>query len=395
MASGHTPERTTGSYVTTSVAGEPVRAFVPHALPPDPPLQLKAPDLELLERANLAVGRLDGVAKMIPETSLFLYFYVRKEAVLSSQIEGTQSSLADLLLYESKQTPGVPIDDVEEVSSYVAALNHGLKRMRGGFPLSLRLLREMHSVLMRTGRGSTKQPGEFRRSQNWIGGSRPSTAAFVPPPPDKVVDLMGALEKFMHNEPTPTSSLIKAGLSHVQFETIHPFLDGNGRIGRLLITLLLCAEGVLSEPILYLSLYFKQHRNEYYERLEKVRSAGDWEGWLRFFLTGVMETADQAAATAQRTAMLFEKDTQKIAALGKASATALRLFHLLQKHPVISLVAVAKQLKVSFPTAASSMANLERLKIARESTGLVRGKIFVYDRYLKLLQEGTEPIRES
>ena len=395
MASGHTPERTTGTYVTTSVAGEPVRAFVPHALPPDPPLQLKAPDLELLERANLAVGRLDGVAKMIPETSLFLYFYVRKEAVLSSQIEGTQSSLADLLLYESKQTPGVPIDDVEEVSSYVAALNHGLKRMRGGFPLSLRLLRETHSVLMRTGRGSTKQPGEFRRSQNWIGGSRPSTAAFVPPPPDKVVDLMGALEKFMHNEPTPTSSLIKAGLSHVQFETIHPFLDGNGRIGRLLITLLLCAEGVLSEPILYLSLYFKQHRNEYYERLEKVRSAGDWEGWLRFFLTGVMETADQAAATAQRTAMLFEKDTQKIAALGKASATALRLFHLLQKRPVISLVAVAKQLKVSFPTAASSMANLERLKIARESTGLARGKIFVYDRYLKLLQEGTEPIRES
>jgi len=377
------------------VAGEPVRAFVPHALPPDPPLQLKAPDLELLERANLAVGRLDGVAKMIPETSLFLYFDVRKEAVLSSQIEGTQSSLADLLLYESKQTPGVPIDDVEEISSYVAALNHGLKRMRGGFPLSLRLLRETHSVLMRTGRGSTKQPGEFRRSQNWIGGSGPSTAAFVPPPPDKVVDLMGALEKFMHNEPTPTSSLIKAGLAHVQFETIHPFLDGNGRIGRLLITLLLCAEGVLSEPILYLSLYFKQHRNEYYERLEKVRSAGDWEGWLRFFLTGVMETADQAAATAQRTAMLFEKDTQKIAALGKASATALRLFHLLQKHPVISLVAVAKQLKVSFPTAASSMANLERLKIARESTGLARGKIFVYDRYLKLLQEGTEPIRES
>jgi len=395
LASGHTPERTTGTYVTTSVAGEPVRAFVPHALPPDPPLQLKAPDLELLERANLAVGRLDGVAKMIPETSLFLYFYVRKEAVLSSQIEGTQSSLADLLLYESKQTPGVPIDDVEEVSSYVAALNHGLKRMRGGFPLSLRLLRETHSVLMRTGRGSTKQPGEFRRSQNWIGGSGPSTAAFVPPPPDKVVDLMGALEKFMHNEPTPTSSLIKAGLSHVQFETIHPFLDGNGRIGRLLITLLLCAEGVLSEPILYLSLYFKQHRNEYYERLEKVRSAGDWEGWLRFFLTGVMETANQAAATAQRTAMLFEKDTQKIAALGKASATALRLFHLLQKRPVISLVAVAKQLKVSFPTAASSMANLERLKIARESTGLARGKIFVYDRYLKLLQEGTEPIRES
>jgi Fic family protein len=374
------------------VAGESARAFVPAPLPPDPPLRLEAAELDLLERANRALGRLDAVARIIPETSLFLYFYVRKEAVLSSQIEGTQSSLADLLLYESKQVPGVPVDDVEEVSAYVAALNHGLKRMQGGFPLSLRLLRELHAVLMRTGRGSNKQPGEFRRSQNWVGGSRPGTAVFVPPPPDKVLDLMSALEKFMHNEPTPTPTLIKAALAHVQFETIHPFLDGNGRIGRLLITLLLCAEAALSEPILYLSLYFKQWRDQYYERLERVRTEGDWEGWLQFFLTGVLETAEQAAETAQRIVALFDKDAQKIAALGKASSSALRLFHLMQKRPVMSLAVAAKQLKVSFPTAASGMANLEKLKIARETTGLERGKVFVYDRYLKLLQEGTEPI---
>ena len=390
MASKADRKRVTGTYVTTSVGGESVRAFVPAPLPPDPPLRLEAADLDLLERANRALGRLDGVARMIPETSLFLYFYIRKEAVLSSQIEGTQSSLADLLLYENKQIPGVPVDDVEEVSSYVAALTHGLKRMQGGFPLSLRLLRELHAVLMRTGRGSDKQPGEFRRSQNWVGGTRPGTAVFVPPPPDKLLDSMSSLEKFLHNEPTPT--LIKAGFAHVQFETIHPFLDGNGRIGRLLITLLLCAEGALSEPILYLSLYFKHRRDEYYERLGKVRTEGDWEGWLQFFLTGIMETAEQAAATAQRIVALFDKDAQKIATLGKASSSALRLFHLMQKRPVMSLAVAAKQLKVSFPTAASGMTNLERLKIVRETTGLERGKLFVYDRYLKLLQEGTEPI---
>ena len=393
MASGHTPERTTGTYVTTSVAGEPVRAFVPHALPPDPPLQLKAPDLELLERANLAVGRLDGVAKMIPETSLFLYFYVRKEAVLSSQIEGTQSSLADLLLYESKQTPGVPIDDVEEVSSYVAALNHGLKRMRGGFPLSLRLLRETHSVLMRTGRGSTKQPGEFRRSQNWIGGSGPSTAAFVPPPPDKVVDLMGALEKFMHNEPTPTSSLIKAGLAHVQFETIHPFLDGNGRLGRLLITLLLCAKGALKEPLLYLSLYFKKHRNQYYELLQRIRTEGAWEEWLEFFLKGTAATAQEAADTATRVLELFSKDREKIKKLGRSSTSALRVHEYMQRKPIASIAATAKALKLSIPTVTVALNHLMRIGIVEEVTGKRRDRLFTYSRYFNIVSEGTEPLR--
>lgn len=386
-------KRATGTYLTTAVAGESVNAFVPSALPPEPPLRLEHEDLDLIEKANRALGRLDSMARLLPDTALFVYFYVRKEAVLSSQIEGTQSTLTDLLLYESKQEPGVPLDDVEEVSTYVAALNHGLKRIRNGFPLSLRLIREMHGILLRSGRGKGKQPGEFRRSQNWIGGTRPGTAKFVPPPPNKLLECMDAFEKFLHGKPEPTSTLLKAGLTHVQFETIHPFLDGNGRVGRLLITLLLCAEGALAEPVLYLSLYLKRNREEYYERLDRVRSEGDWEGWLRFFLTGVAQTADEAAATATRIAGLFEKDAEKIADLGRAAANALKLFRLLQRRPLVSIVDAAAKLKVSFPTASSGMANLEGLKIVREVTGASRGKLFVYDRYLKLLQEGTEPIR--
>jgi len=235
-----------------------------------------------MEKANRALGRLDGMTLLLPDASLFLYFYVRKEALLSSQIEGTQSSFNDLLLYESDETPGVPLDDVREVSNYVAAMDHGLSRLRGGFPLSLRLIREIHEILLSKGRGSDKGPGEFRRTQNWVGGTRPGTANFVPPPPESLMDCLGALEKFLHNDPVPTPLLIKAALAHVQFETIHPFLDGNGRLGRLLITFLLCAEGALTEPILYLSLYFKTHRSQYYDWLQKVRIDGDWEGWLGF-----------------------------------------------------------------------------------------------------------------
>jgi Fic family protein len=217
----------------------------------------------LLAEANQSLGRLDGLASVLPNLSLFIYAYIRKEAVLSSQIEGTQSSLSDLLLFESHQAPGVPLHDVQEVSNYVAALNHGLDRLRGGFPLSLRLIREIHGVLLSKGRGSDKEPGEFRRSQNWIGGTRPENAAFVPPPPDLVPDCMNALELFLYDERTDLPLLIKAGLVHAEFETIHPFVDGNGRLGRLLITFLLCAAGVLREPILYLSLYLKQHRSLY------------------------------------------------------------------------------------------------------------------------------------
>ena len=273
-----------GFLVNCSTAGESFKAFVPNALPPVPALDLTGEHFDRLERANRALGKLDGLSRFLPDVSLFVYWFVRKEAVLSSQIEGTQSSLSDLLLYEQKEMPGVPLEDVEEVSRYVAAVNHGVKRLREGFPLSLRLLREVHEVLLETGRGSTKQPGEFRRSQNWIGGTRPGNARFVPPPVENLSNCLSDLEKFLHDQPEKTPTLIKAALSHVQFETIHPFLDGNGRVGRLLITLILCAENAVSEPTLYLSLYFKRHREIYYELLQKVRTAGAWEEWLLFFL---------------------------------------------------------------------------------------------------------------
>ena len=277
-------KRQTGTYRECSTAEESYRAFLPAPLPPSPPLRLDEEHHDLMEKANRALGRLDGMTLLLPDPSLFLYFYVRKEALLSSQIEGTQSSFNDLLLYESEEVPGVPLDDVQEVSSYVAAMTYGLDRLRGGFPLSLRLIREIHEILLAKGRGSNKEPGEFRRSQNWIGGTRPGNAAFVPPPPETLQDSLGSLERFLHNDPVFTPLLIKAALAHVQFETIHPFLDGNGRLGRLLITFLLCAEGAITEPILYLSLYFKTHRQEYYDWLQKVRSEGNWEGWLKFFL---------------------------------------------------------------------------------------------------------------
>jgi Fic family protein len=278
-------KRTTGRLLRIGTGDDAYQAFVPAPLPPVPSLKLSTADRDLIERASRALEKLDGMTTLLPDTSLFIYAYVRKEALVSSQIEGTQSSFSDLLLFESDQVPGVPIEDVREVSDYVAALDHGLARLRGGFPLSLRLLREIHGVLLRSGRGSDKTPGEFRRSQVWIGGSRPSNARFVPPPTDKVAECMGALEKFLHTDSAQMPTLVKAALAHVQFETIHPFLDGNGRLGRLLITILLCAEGALSEPILYLSLHFKTRRPEYYDHLQRVRTQGDWEGWIRFFTT--------------------------------------------------------------------------------------------------------------
>src|SRR5437867_1213765 len=260
----------TESYESSSVAGEVVRAFVPPMLPPDPALQLEAPVREAVDRALIALGRLDGVADLLPDTHLFLYAYVRKEAVVSSQIEGTQSTLSDLLLFELKEAPGVPVNDVIEVSNYVRATEHGLKRIRGGFPLSNRLIREIHEILLSRGRGGSKAPGEFRRTQNWVGGTRPGNAHFVPPPPHRVETAMAALARFLHDQPVRTPPLIKAALSHVQFETIHPFLDGNGRVGRLLVTLVPCAEKILRQPMFYLSLYLKQNRDRYYELLDRV-----------------------------------------------------------------------------------------------------------------------------
>ena len=304
-----------------------MRAFVPAPLPPDPPISWSAELREAFDRALLALGRLDSVSSLLPDTHLFLYTYVRKEAVLSSQIEGTQSSLSDLLLYELQEAPGVPLDDVAEVSSYVAALEHGLQRVRGGFPISNRLLCEVHGVLLSKGRGADKQPGEFRRSQNWIGGTRPGNASFVPPPPQRVADCMAELERFIHDQPERTSSLLKAALAHVQFETIHPFLDGNGRVGRLLITLLLCVEGILREPLLYLSLYLKEHRQQYYELLDVVRRDGDWERWLAFFAEAVAHTATGAVETARELAELFRKDREKLAELGRSANSAIRVHY--------------------------------------------------------------------
>ena len=379
-----------GTFIESAVGGEVVRAFMPPPLPPVPPIDL-VKLVDLLDRATAALGRLDGVTTVLPAPPLFIYMYVQKEAVLSSQIEGTQSSLSDLLLFEADELPHAPIDDVEEVSSYVAALNHGLRRLRSdNFPLSLRLIKEIHGVLLRSGRGSTKQPGEFRQSQNWIGGTRPGNATFVPPPPHLVMQFLDQLERFFHAEHQGIPLLMKAALAHVQFETIHPFLDGNGRLGRLLITFLLCEAGALKEPVLYLSLYFKTHRKRYYELLQSVRETGDWESWIIFFLEGVVETATQATDTARQLLELFEKDRLAISALGRPAASTLRVHELLQKRPLLSVPATTKELGLSKPTVAKAMEHLEKLGIVREITAKQRRRIYAYVRYLDILNQGTE-----
>ncbi len=385
--------KATGTYVATSTADESFKAFVPNPLPPDPPIELTDLDHDLVERANRALGRLDGVATVLSDVSLFLYFYVRKEAVLSSQIEGTQSSFADLLLHEEELAPGVPFDDIQEVSNYVAAMNHGLKRLREeSFPLSLRLMREMHEVLLSKGRGSDKTPGAFRRSRNSPGGTRPGNAGFVPPPPDRVVDCMGNLEKFLRDQPHRTPVLIKAALAHVQFKTIHPFLDGNGRLGRLLITLILCAEGALVQPLLYLSLFFKQHRREYYDRLDAVRLNGDWLDWLRFFLEGVEQTARQAADTAVQILKLFDDNRATVEEMGRKAGSAHRVPDLLRRHPITTIPNATSHLNLTAPTVRSAVEILEGLGLVREITGKQRDRIYAYDPYVKILDEGTEPL---
>ena len=390
MASGHFKSRI-GHYVTTSAVGETVRAYVPRPLPPTPPVDLTGLS-GLVSEAMLALGRLDGVRAIAPDTSLFLYMYVRKEALLSSQIEGTQSSLSDLLLFENDEAPGAPVDDVEEVSTYVAALNHGLARMRDGFPLSARLMREMHAILLATGRGSTKQPGEFRSSQNWIGGTRPGNALFVPPPPSEVPGLMSDLERFLHETESGLPPIVKAGLAHVQFETIHPFLDGNGRLGRLLITLYLCAEGILHEPLLYVSLYLKANRSTYYALLQEVRTEGRWEVWLEFFLKGVRDVARQAHDAAREISRLFAEDLEKTRSLGRAAPNARLVLELMQQRPILTIAKAAELSETTFPTASNALANLESLGIIKEISGKQRGRIYAYQAYLDILNEGAEPL---
>lgn len=378
-----------GKYESIAVGGESVSAFIPYPLPPTPSLTLEGLQPQF-ESAALALGRLDSVSTLLPDKALFLYSYIRKEAVLSSQIEGTQSSLSDLLLFELDEAPGVPLDDVVEVSNYVAALEHGLKRMREGFPLSNRLIREIHGVLLSRGRGSGKNPGEFRSSQNWIGGTRPGNAVFVPPPINALQDSMSALETFLHAERDGLPVLARAGLAHVQFETIHPFLDGNGRVGRLLITLLLHQAGTLREPLLYLSLYLKQNRNAYYDLLDRVRREGDWEAWMDFFLTGVKQTAEGAVATAERLSGLFRTDRMRLETLGRYANSTLRVHEALKARPILSLPQITQMTKLSFPTVTSSIGRLVDQGIVRELTGKRRNRLFTYDRYMAILGEGTE-----
>lgn len=381
-----------GEVVIRRTGDEEFRPFIPRPLPPRPDLRTDAGITDLLETANRALGRIDGLSMLLPDRSLFLYFYVRKEAVLSSQIEGTQSSISELLLYENDEAPGVPLDDVREVSRYVAALDHGLARLRSGFPLSSRLIREVHAVLLADGRGNDKTPGEFRRSQNWLGGTRPGNALYVPPPPEEVAACMGALEHFLHDQPVRTPTLLKAALAHVQFETIHPFLDGNGRVGRLLITLLLCAEDALSEPLLYLSLYLKQNRQQYYELLQSVRLEGDWEEWLRFFLTGVVETAGQATQTARRILDLFERDRQRITGLARTTASLLRLHDYLRRNPLTSAARVSEALGLTAPTVTAALGRLTAAGVLKEITGRRWGRLYAYQEYLDILAEGMEPL---
>lgn len=388
------PPRKTGRWQTISTAGgEAVRAYVPDPLPPEPPLELAGALRDRLDAAILELGRLDSLSTLLPDRRLFLYAYVRKEAVLSSQIEGTQSSLSDLLLFEADELPGVPIDDVTEVSRYVAAMEHGLKRLREGFPLSNRLIREIHAVLLERGRGAEKNPGEFRRSQNWIGGSRPGNAAYVPPPPELVPECMGRLEQWLHDQPERTPTLLKAALSHVQFETIHPFLDGNGRVGRLLVTLLLCAEGVLHEPLLYLSLHLKQHRQEYYDLLTRVRTDGDWESWVGFFADGVRQSAAGAVSTARRLTTLARDDRARIGeAPGRMGSTLLRLHQALLERPLQTPTQLSNATQLSLPTINKALAVLQEIGIVREETGRRRNRIFSYAPYVRILSEGTEPL---
>jgi len=366
-------------------------AFHPKPLPPDPPLAIDPPTQTLLGRANQALGRLDGVTLVLPDPDQFLYTFIRKEAVLSSQIEGTQSSLSDLLLFENDAAPGVPREDAQETANYIAAMDHGIQEIRkaDGLPLSSRLLREVHKILLESGRGSEKLPGEFRRDQNWIGGTRAANARYVPPPWTEVGTAVGNLEKFLHDEFGQTPILIKAAIAHAQFETIHPFLDGNGRVGRLLITLLMCSEGALRRPLLYLSLYFKQNRDIYYDRLQSVRVDGAWEEWLRFFLEGVIEVAESTTKTTRRIVRMLERDRQRIHELGRAAGTAHRVHDLATSFVVLRAPWAANLLELTEPPVYGAIKRLEEVGILREVTGRQRGKLYVYDEYLSILNEGT------
>lgn len=375
-----------GKFITVSTLGEQVRAFVPAPLPPSPKIDL-APFYGKLDVANQALGRLDGLHATLPDTGTLLYFYNRREAVLSSQIEGTQSSLSELLLFENELAPAS--EDVTEVSNYVAALQHGLKRLKEGFPLCNRLLREMHEILLRTGRGSDKQPGEFRRSQNWIGGTRPGNAIYVPPPVAEMEIVMSDLERFLHRENEKLPLLIDAALVHAQFESAHPFLDGNGRLGRMLVVLLFFEQRVLREPSLYLSLYLKTHRDLYYQLLQETRTHEAWEPWIAFFLEAVRFTAEEACTTAKRIQETFSGDRARLRELTRAGSM-LQLHEYLQKHPITDLQSAARVTGLSNTTAGLAMERMAEIGLVKEQTGKRRGRLYIYTEFLKILEEGTD-----
>lgn len=383
--------RTTGTYRITQWDREEVRAFIPAALPPaQPPLLLDELTMRALADACAALSRLAVAADMVPSADWFLYGFVRKEALITSQIEGTQATLQDVLAFEAGEQVQRP-DDVREVCNYVDALTYARKELARpkGLPLATRMLCEVHKRLMKGTRGSNKQPGEIRRSQNWIGGNRPGNARFVPPPPEVVPEALSALEKWIHGR-DPLPPLVRVGLAHVQFETIHPFLDGNGRIGRLLITLLVEHWGLLKAPLLYLSVAFKRHRQDYYERLNAVRMDGDWEGWMRFFLACVTEAADDAVASAQKLFAVTSADRAKVAAQAGTTVATIRLMELLPSHPIITLPLAMKLLDVSKPTTIRTIEFLRDANILRETTGKRRDRVYAYHQYLQVLTPDTE-----
>ncbi len=378
----------TGHYLSAIAGGVACQAFVPDALPPNPSLEINNKLQTRINQAMLALGRLDAISTLLPDAHLFLYSYVRKEAVMSSQIEGTQSSLSDLMLYEMEAVPGVPMDDVQEVSCYVSALNLGIQRIREDHPITFRLIIELHRALMTSGRGTNRCPGEFRKTQVWIGGHRPDEATFVPAPANEIADCWAALERFLNDVPEATDPLIKAALSHVQFETIHPFMDGNGRIGRLLIPLILVEAKVINEPLLYLSVFFKKHQQTYYERLNQIRLTGDWEAWLLFFVDAVTETANQAVDTAKQLHTLRQEDKTRVNELGRQAGSAAQIIDALFEQPIAS---VNKLIELTGLTAATIGKVLDalaqQLNIVKEITGQKRNRVFAYTAYIEILNQ--------
>lgn len=372
-----------------STLSEKAEAFIPNPLPPRPPIEWTDSLRVQFDKAHAALGKLEGVANHVP-TNMLLYSYVRKEAVLSSMIEGTQSSLSDLLVHEISPLQGVPLDDVVEVSNYVAAVDHGLKRLAEGFPISVRLIKELHKILLSNSRGSTKLPGEIRNSQNWIGGTRPGNAVFVPPTPNVLIDGLSDLEKFIHDDKQQTSTVLKAALVHLQFETLHPFLDGNGRVGRLLIILLLMSEGVLSQPLLYISLYLKTNRQRYYELLNSVRKDGDWESWLTFFAQAIEFSANSAVDTAKKLLQIADKDAELIEKQGRSRINLGKVHKQFQQRPISNSISLIEATELAPGTVQAAIKRLCELNILVELTDKKRDRVYAYKAYIDILNQGNE-----